>query len=55
MSAVSPKHLQISLQAIEDMIIEIGYLPKLSSLAINRRVALKFRDGPESALSRIFR
>lgn len=54
MGTMSPQHLQMSLEAIDDLIIEIGYLPKLSSLASNRRVALKFRDGVDSALARIF-
>ena len=55
MGTLSPSHLQLCLEAVYDLIVEIGYLPKVSHLAFNRRVSLKFRDGADSALSRIFR
>jgi len=55
MGTLSPSHLQLCLEAVYDLIVEIGYLPKLAHLAFNRRVSQKFRDGADSALSKIFR
>lgn len=55
MGTLSPCHLQLCLEAVYDLIVEIGYLPKFAHLAYNRRVSLKFRDGADSALSKIFR
>lgn len=44
-SQLSEPHSLIALLAFEDMIVEMGYLPKTADLAQNRRIAQKFRDG----------
>ena len=45
---------QIGCEALEDIIVEIGYIPTSQSLTMHRRIALKFRDG-ESKLFLIFK
>ena len=43
----------LGLSGIEDIILEMGYTGPGTNLTLNRRTALKFRDG-DSALFAIF-
>lgn len=45
MCTVSAQHTLIALQAINDLIIEMGYVHRVKNLTMNRRISLNFRDG----------
>jgi len=45
MCTISPQHSLIALQAINDLIIEMGYVHRVKNLTMNRRISLNFRDG----------
>lgn len=42
--AISEPHCLIALQALDDLIIEMGYVGKVRSLVNSRRVSCHFRD-----------
>jgi hypothetical protein len=44
LSKTSPKNCLIALQALDDLILEMGYWTKVNSLVANRRVSISFRD-----------
>ena len=45
MCNMSPTHSLIALQAMNDLIIEMGYVHRVKNLTMNRRISLNFRDG----------
>jgi hypothetical protein len=52
MCSLSPQHCLIALQAMNDLIIEMGYVHRVKNLTMNRRISLNFRD---SSLFQIFK
>ena len=52
MCEISPRHSLIALDAMNDLIVEMGYVHRVKNLTMNRRISLNFRDG---ALYQIFK
>ena len=44
LGSVSERHLLISLTALEEMIIEMGYVTRGKNLHLHRRISVNFRD-----------
>ena len=44
LGSVSERHLLVSLQAMEELIVEMGYVVRGKNLHVHRRISVNFRD-----------